>query len=119
MVGPGLPTSITGALATGGASGEAELLANAHLRVGASHSNKDDVGDDLNLIVKLVMAKLRFGTPVSDEAARVYYTERAHSYGSYFGAYKAQYGDDATDFDARVKAELDTNLYAKGIKVSD
>jgi hypothetical protein len=56
------------------------------------------------LIVMLLMAKLRFGTPVSDEAARTYYTERAHSYGSYFGAYKARYGNDATDFDARVKA---------------
>lgn len=104
ILGPGLPTSITGVLASGGAAGEAELLANAHLRVGASHSDKDDVGDDLNLIVKLVMAKLRFGTPASDEAVRVYYTERAHSYGSYFGAYKAQYGDDATDFDTRIKA---------------
>ncbi len=104
LLGAGLPTSITGVLATGGAAGEAELLANAHLRVGASHSDKDNVGDDLNLIVKLLMAKLRFATPVSDEAARVYYTERAHSYGSYFGSYKAQYGDDATDFDAKVKA---------------
>ncbi len=107
LVGPGLPTSIMGVLATGGATGEAELLTNAHLRVGASHSNKDDVGDDLNLIVKLLMAKLRFGTPVSDEATRVYYTERAHSYGSYFGTYKAQYGDDATDFDARLKSGAD------------
>jgi len=104
IAGPGLPTTITGVLAVGGAGGEAELLANAHIRVGASHSDKDDVGDDLNLIVMLLMAKLRFGTPVSDEAARTYYTERAHSYGSYFGAYMAHYGNVAKDFDANVKA---------------
>lgn len=99
----GLPVSLTG-----GTAGEAELLINSHVRVGASHSSKDDVGDDLNLIVKLIMAKLRFGTPVSDEATRIYYTQRANSYGSFFGSYQAQYGDDATDFDGRVKAGADS-----------
>ena len=104
LVAPNLDPTIL----QGGPVGEGELLANAHLRVGASHSDKDDVGDDLNLIVKMLMAKLRFGTPVSDEAVRVYATQRAHSYGSYFGAYRAKYGDDFTDFDNRIKTGVNS-----------
>jgi hypothetical protein len=90
----------------GGFTGELELLANAHLRVHDAEKNADDVGDDLNLIVKLLMTRLRYATPISDEALSVYALQRPHSYGSYLGAYYAKFGDDMTDLDNRVKAGI-------------
>ncbi len=90
----------------GGISGEAELLLNAHLRVGAAQ-DKNDVGDDLNLIVKLLMANLRYPSPMSLEASRVYATQRPHSYGSYLRAYyNSKYGSDMTDVQNRMNGGI-------------
>ncbi len=54
-------------LSTG--TGEVELLANAWLRV-RDGRDRDNVGDDLNLLVMMLMAKLRNPSPPSDEAGR-------------------------------------------------
>jgi hypothetical protein len=89
--------------ALGGLAGELELLANVQLRLGAARASKDDVGDDLNLIVRLLMAKLRCPSAATEEASRVYSTQREHPYGSYLDNYRAQFGDDLTDFDNRVR----------------
>ena len=89
-----------------GPLGEAELAVNAGLRIAAGSKDRDDTGDDLNLIVMMLMAKLRFGTPVSDAAVSVYGKNRPLSYGSYLGAYSAQYGEDATDMKGRMDAGI-------------
>jgi hypothetical protein len=90
------------------ASGDAELLVNSYLRrsppVTSEHPDpKDNVGDDLNHIVKLLMSILRYPTPASREAVNVY-RGREHNYGSYLTAYLRQHGDDLTDFDSRLKS---------------
>ena len=82
--------------------GEAELLANTLLRVGLG-SNRDDTGDDLNLIIMLVMSQLRSPTAESRQAVSVYSNWRPFSYGSYLESYRTQYGrNDATDMTSRM-----------------
>lgn len=89
--------------------GDAELLANVAIRSGEGVFDKDATGDDLNLIVMLLMSRLpgRFESEQSKAAVAMYALKRPHSYGSYLKAYRQQYGKDATD----MKARLD-----KGIK---
>ena len=50
--------------------------------------SKDDVGDDLNLIVQLIMADLLFPSPESLKAVLSYASARPHSYGSYLTEYR-------------------------------
>jgi hypothetical protein len=85
--------------------GDAELVAGAYRRA-CSGSNtcdnvtcpcltRDDVGDDLNLIVLLLMARLeRGGEPAVDDAIATY-RGRSLSYGSYFKAYCDAYYNQA------------------------
>lgn len=84
-----------------GSLGESELAINVGLRVAIASRDRDDTGDDLNLIVSLIMAKLRFATPTS-EAASLAYLIRPHSFGSFIGAYRAQYGEDSTNQKDRI-----------------
>jgi hypothetical protein len=105
---PVLPSSRELGSATivgGGISGEAQLLLAAHVRV-AQAQDKNDVGDDLNLIVDLLMARLRYPSPLSIEASRVYATQRPPSYGSYLRAYYSRWGDDMTDWQNRMNAGI-------------
>jgi hypothetical protein len=88
-----------------GQLGESELAINAGIRIAAS-KNKDDVGDDLNLIVLMLMSKLRFPSPVSSVAVAGYAHNRSLSYGSYLGAYYQHYGDDTTDMQGRIAAGI-------------
>jgi hypothetical protein len=73
------------------------------LRVAAGDKDRDDVGDDLNHIVALLISRLRFPSPISGAATSLYTEYRPHSYGSYFSAYRAAYGDDETDMTNRIK----------------
>ena len=106
------PASLTSALALppanvgAGPLGDAELGVNAALRVAASTRDKDDTGDDLNLMVMMVMAKLRFPTLLTNTVITQYAQGRALSYGSYLGAYYAVYGEDPTDMKARMDAGI-------------
>ena len=70
--------------------GEPELLANALLRVSLG-SNRDDTGDDLNLIVMLVMSELRSPTAISRQAVAAYARLRPFSFGSSLRTYRALY----------------------------
>jgi hypothetical protein len=89
-----------------GPLGEAELAVNAGLRIAAGQKSRDDTGDDLNLIVQMLMAKLRFPTAVSNAATSFYAANRPLSYGSYLGAYYAHYGEDATEMASRMEAGI-------------
>lgn len=90
-----------------GVLGEAELGLNVGLRLAAATRDRGDTGDDLNLIVKLLMAKLQSPTPVSEGATTLYATTRPLSYGSYLGKYHEVYGEDATDIEKRIAAGID------------
>ena len=94
------------ALLTGGPGGETELFVGTQVRVLASKRDKDHVGDDLNHIVTLMLAHLRYPSEVSRVAAVTYYGSREHSYGSYLDAYYAQYGADMNNMTARMDAGI-------------
>ena len=70
----------------GGPPGEAELLTNSEIRVAKSNSDMDDVGDDLNHIVRLLMSQLRSSSGVGDFAVHTY-AGRSASFGSYMSQY--------------------------------
>ncbi len=108
---PMIPISLSIALPPvnvgGGPLGEAELGVNVGLRLAAATRDKDDTGDDLNLIVKLLMAQRRFPTGVSEGAVKLYAT-RPHTYGSYLGTYRQVYGTDVTDIKNRIAKGIDS-----------
>ena len=82
--------------------GEAELLANALLRI-RDGRDRDNTGDDLNLIVMMLMAKLR--TPTATQRGggrRVYAAMRPFSYGSYLTHLPRDLRSDADDMTARM-----------------
>jgi hypothetical protein len=85
-----------------GPLGEAELAVNVGLRLAAAGKDRGDTGDDLNLIVKMLMSKLRFPSVVSDNAVKIYATNRPYSFGSYLVTYRQTYGSDATDIETRI-----------------
>ncbi|HEY1936563.1 MAG TPA: hypothetical protein VGJ33_01355 [Candidatus Angelobacter sp.] len=89
-----------------GILGESELAINAGVRIAAAARDKDDTGDDLNLIVLMLMSKLRFPTPITDAAVSAYAHNRALSYGSYLGVYAQYYGNDGTDMRSRMDAGI-------------
>lgn len=66
--------------------------------------DRDDTGDDLNLIVMLTMAALRYKSAVSTQAAAEYSKSRADSYGSFLGEYRHKYGVDITASAAEIRA---------------
>ena len=76
--------------------GEAQLLGATGVRIKLA-SNRDDTGDDLNLIVLLLMSQLRSPTVGSGAAIAAYASFRPHSYGSYLAAYRSVYGIGPTD----------------------
>ncbi|TRL28990.1 hypothetical protein FM996_18125 [Methylosinus sporium] len=96
----------TGTVWHGGAVGETELYGDAAIRV-AQSEDRDNVGDDLNMLVHLAMAKLRYATPVSDGARRFFMGNRRYSYGSYMKAYYKKYGTDFKDMKGRMWSGID------------
>jgi hypothetical protein len=71
--------------------GDLQLVGSSVART-ALGLNLDDVGDDLNHIVSLMIARVRSPTPTVDLAIRIYAKHRPHSYGSYLGSYRKAYG---------------------------
>lgn len=99
---PDLKDLLPSTIVQGGSAGEAELFANQHLIVGKTWDNRDESGDDLNNIILLLMAKLRYPSLISEASQNVYVSQRRHSYGSYFGAYYQRYGADMRDLEGRI-----------------
>ena len=84
-----------------GALGEAELFANALLRI-QQGTLRDNTGDDLNLIVMMLMSKLRFPSVESEASMALYAGFRPFSYGRDLETYYSVYGADGTDMDVRI-----------------
>lgn len=77
-----------------GLGGEQELAINVGLRVEGVLHDRDDTGDDLNLIVALLLATQRFPSSMSAQATTAYAKNRRVSYGSFVYAYQQTYGED-------------------------
>ena len=82
----------------------------------------NDVVDDLNLLIILLMAKLRFpakntGVPgaSTEEIIRLYATKLPVSYGTYLGSYRREFGIDLPASDNEVTKRMDAGI-AKGWK---
>lgn len=71
--------------------GDLQLVGSSAVRC-ALGRDMDDVGDDLNHIVSLMIAKFRRPTALVDLAIRIYATRRPITYGSYLGSYRQHYG---------------------------
>lgn len=93
-----------------GPGGEKELWGNVGLRLVASSKDKDDTGDDLNLIVMLLMSALRFPSALSIEATNIYSKNRPVSYGSFLGAYRNKYGLDTSASVDEVRRRFDKGI---------
>jgi hypothetical protein len=101
-----------------GPTGEKELAANVGLRLPPALSDRDDTGDDLNLIVMLLMANLRFpfagstDIPSTSQQITAYSKNRLVSYGSFVDAYRNQFGVSPTEIllSNEVKQRLDAGI---------
>jgi hypothetical protein len=93
-----------------GPGGEKELAANVDIRIASTLNDRDNTGDDLNLIVMLLMAVLRFQTQISAGAANLYAKNRPVSYGSFLGSYRKEYGVDLRAVPSEVKHRLDQGI---------
>jgi hypothetical protein len=93
-----------------GPGGETELARNVDLRIAASVTNRDNTGDDLNLIVMLLMALLRYPSDTARDAANRYAKNRGVSYGSFLGSYRQKYGLDVKASDVEVRKRMDGGI---------
>jgi hypothetical protein len=93
-------------------AGDIQLFGSVWTRIGVSLNNRDDVGDDLNLIMTLLMAKLRKSTTWSDRALTDYAKNRPVSYGCYLGSYRAKYGTDLTISPEEMRKRMDAGIAA-------
>src|ERR1700722_6650677 len=94
-----------------GTPGEDELAGNVGIRLAASANDRDNTGDDLNLIVMLLMSILRFPSKISTAAINVYAKNRPVSYGSFLDTYYKRFGFHQDDSE-----ELMANRMDQGIK---
>lgn len=93
-----------------GPPGEDELAGNVGIRLAATLNNRDNTGDDLNLIVMLLMSILRFPSPVSAAAVNLYAKNRPVSYGSFLDSYYAKYGFDQNIPDGTMRSRIDQGI---------
>lgn len=101
---PDLNNILPSTIIRSGAEGEAELFGSQHVIIKETIDNRDNVGDDLNNIVLLTMAKIRFASIVSDAALDVYRKQRGKSFGSYLDEYYKRYGNNLENLEAKVSS---------------
>jgi hypothetical protein len=100
-----------------GLGGEAELATNAGLRLTGVLRDRDNTGDDLNLIAMLLVSLLRFPSATSMRSAKLYAKNRLTSYGSYVTAYKTAFGTDILNLgklNIETRRHLDEGITTKG-----
>jgi hypothetical protein len=87
------------------------------LRHAQASDDKDDVGDDLNLIVQLLLAAVRKGNNQTDAVRARYALRRPKNYGIYLTAYREVYGTEwnARNKDVMVK-RMDDGINNRGWK---
>jgi hypothetical protein len=96
-------------------SGDEFLVGSVGTRLALAQNKPEDVGDDLNLIVELLMAKVRSPSAATEKAAALYSKNRAVSAGCYLSYYRkanpGNYGADETTMLDAIKSGI-----AKGWK---
>ena len=80
------------------------------IRLASTLNDRDNTGDDLNLIVMLLMAILRFPSSLSGRAVNLYCKNRPVSYGSFLGAYRDKYGVDFSASPTEVKRRFNEGI---------
>lgn len=95
-----------------GPAGEQELARNVDIRIAASLTDRDDTGNDLNLVVMLLLALLRYPSGEVTAAAQRYAKNRGVSYGSFLGAYRDRYGIDLTVPEKEVRRRMNDGIGA-------
>jgi hypothetical protein len=87
--------------------GDTLLAAGTGVRLTQAEQNTDDVGDDLNLVVNLLVAHFAYPSQVSEQAIIAYSKSIALSSGCYLGhyrtAYPGDYSADETTMKQRIK----------------
>jgi len=89
-------------------NGDLFLLGGVVTRLAQAQDNPENVGDDLNLIVQLLMAKVRSPSQSTEQAITMYAKNRPVSAGCYLGryrkAYPGDYGADEATMKTRIKS---------------
>lgn len=93
-----------------GPIGDLQLTASVWARIGLALNNKDDVGDDLNLLILLLMGLLRHPTDSTRSAAAIYAKNRPLSYGSYLQSYRLRYGTDLSVDGPEMRCRMENGL---------
>jgi hypothetical protein len=92
------------------ALGDVQLVAGVWARIAQTLRNRDDVGDDLNLIILLLMSKLRFGDRYTASAITAYAKNRPVSYGCFLDSYRQKYGVDLKTGTNEIKRRMDQGI---------
>jgi hypothetical protein len=93
-----------------GLPGDIQLAASVWARIGQSLNNRDDVGDDLNLVIILVMSKLRSSNSTTDSAVAAYAKNRPISYGCYLQSYRQKNGVDLKASAGEVRRRMEESI---------
>jgi hypothetical protein len=91
-------------------NGDKALALGAAERLRQANQNPEDVGDDLNLIVQLLMAKVRAPSSDTELATTTYAKNRPVCAGCYLGHYRAAYPGDFGADEATMKARIRTGI---------
>jgi hypothetical protein len=92
-----------------GGPGEDELAANVGIRLVAGN-DRDNTGDDLNLIVMLLMSILRSPSATSTAAVNLYAKNRPISYGSFLETYYSKYQFHPDDTEKHMADLIDKGI---------
>jgi hypothetical protein len=76
-------------------------------------TDKDDVGDDLNLIVQLLLAAVRRGDKIEAVRGR-YVRERPVNYGVYLSRYRTEFPDDVAADKNTMIGRIETGINMQG-----
>jgi hypothetical protein len=91
------------------------LYAAVQARILGARGNMDDVGDDLNLIVILLLATVRRSNAGVDNARSYYSKNRPDNYGMFLGSYRAAYG---TNWEGKTSEAKMAGLIDDGIRAN-
>ncbi len=94
--------------------GDIQLLADVSVRLTQAGSDPDDVGDDLNMIINLLMAEVRFPSLYTKMAIELYRKNRPVCYGCFLGSYRNAYPNDFTAAPSTMKNRMRDGIHNRG-----
>jgi hypothetical protein len=93
-----------------GIIGDIQMPLDVAARINSSSSDKNDVGDDLNLIVILLMSKLRSSNDSTNTALAAYAKGRPNNYGCYLKSYQAKFGTGLDPDPAVLRGRMEAGI---------